>query len=113
MGKRFVSEAIEPDLGSMDARETARGAPGMPSRFTWRRKPYAVRSVVDMWRETSSCKSGSDEQYARKHWFRILTTTGEEMEIYFERQARSKRERKMRWWLYTVTIPDSENPANG
>jgi hypothetical protein len=28
------------------------------------------------------------------------------MKLYFERQARSGRERTKRWWLYTVSPPD-------
>ena len=30
-------------------------------------------------------------------------TNGQEMETYFERQARSAKQRKMRWWLFSVS----------
>ncbi len=42
------------------------------------------------------------EKYLRKHWFRIKIEAGLEMTIYFERQARSKHQNKVRWWLYTI-----------
>jgi len=61
-----------------------------------------VAEVCDTWRELSSCRHGSAEQYVRKHWFRVKTKSGEVMKIYFERQARSKRDIKRRWWLYSI-----------
>jgi len=100
---RFVGELIQPVRGAVDTRGMAQGEPGIPMRFVWREREYEVAEVVERWKETSRCSSGSDERYVRKHWFRIRTTTGEEMRIYFERQARSRRERKARWWLYTVS----------
>ena len=59
------------------------------------------QAVLEEWKETGACHHGSGERYVRKHWYRVKMTTGEEMKIYFERQARSKR----RWWLYTVASP--------
>jgi len=103
---RFVSEAIEPATDSMDATAMARGEPAMPKRFTWRDKEYTVETVLEAWKETSPCRHGSGEQYVRKHWFRVRTTAGDEMKVYFERQPKSKRERKRRWWLHTVATPD-------
>ncbi|NQU41698.1 hypothetical protein HQ520_00320 [bacterium] len=55
--------------------------------------------------EADACWSGSGERYVRKHWFRIRTTDGQEMKLYFERQARSAREAKKRWWLHSVIEP--------
>jgi hypothetical protein len=37
----------------------------------------------------------------RKHWFEVLTTSGDTMKIYFERQPRTPRN-KARWWLFTI-----------
>jgi hypothetical protein len=87
----------------MDTGRMARGEPGLPGRFLWRGQEYVVERVLEQWKETSPCTSGSGERYVRKHWYRIRTTSGSEMRIYFERQARSARERKRRWWLYTVS----------
>ena len=103
MRERFVSEKIEPVAGTMDRAGMARGEPGLPKRFVWRDQEYTVGEVLETWKETSGCKTGSDEHYVRKHWFRLRTTDGTEMTLYFDRQARSKRQRKSRWWLFTVT----------
>ncbi len=67
-----------------------------------RDKEYAVAEVLEKWKESGPCKSGSSEMYLRKHWFKIMTEDGSEMTIYFERQPRAKRENKKRWWLYTI-----------
>lgn len=102
MQERFVSESIAPVSGTADVRGMARGEPGLPMRFVWRKKEYSVAQVLGQWKETSGCKSGSDERYVRKHWFHVRTTDGQEMKIYFERQPRFGRERRRRWWLYSV-----------
>ena len=106
MKKRFVSEPIEPVGATLSTRRMSRGEPGLPRRFRWRDTEYEVAEVLEQWRTTSPCRSGSDEQYVRKHWYRIRTASGAEMKLYFERQARSGRERTKRWWLYTVSPPD-------
>ena len=106
MPEEFVSERIVPVPGTFDTRGMTAGAPGLPKRFVWRGNEYTVAEVVETWKETSNCKHGSSEQYVRKHWFRIRTTAGDEMKLYFERQARSRRELKTRWWLYTISPAD-------
>jgi len=108
MREEFVSEPIRPVAGTADTRAMTTGAPGLPGRFLWRDREYAVAAVLETWKETSRCKSGSDEQYVRKHWYRVRTEDGAEMKLYFERQARSARQRKARWWLYTVASPDDK-----
>ncbi len=110
MSEQFISEPIEPVVGTMDTSRVALGQPDMPRVFTWRGREYTVAEVLETWRETSGCKSGADEQYVRKHWFRVRTTDGSEMKIYFERQAASRREARRRWWLYTVSGGLSPHP---
>ena len=44
------------------------------------------------------------ELYVRKHWFEVLTDSGETLKIYFERQARSRNARA-RWWLFSIDKP--------
>ena len=105
MSRRFVGERIEPVAGTLDTRGMSRGEPGLPARFIWRGREVAVERVLERWKTTGRCTSGSDELYVRKHWFRIRTTSGEEMTLYFERQARSSRDRKTRWWLYALHGP--------
>jgi hypothetical protein len=108
---RLVSEAIEPDVGTMRTSRIARGQPDMPRLFTWRGRQHEVAAVLRSWKETSRCKSGADEQYVRKHWFHVRTTDGLEMKVYFERQPASRRERKARWWLYAVSDRGTDSPA--
>ncbi len=95
-------ERIIPVRGAFDTCRMAIGEPGVPLRFTWRDREYSVGSVLRRWKETGDCTSGSGEQYVRKHWFRIRATTGEVMDMYFERQARSRSRAKQRWWLHAV-----------
>ena len=102
MEEEFVSEPIKLVAGTFDIVGMTRGEPGLPGRFIWRDKKYAVAEVLEKWKESGCCKSGSSEMYLRKHWFRVRCTNGLEMTIYFERQPRTKVGNKMRWWLYTV-----------
>jgi len=78
----------------------------LPTKCLWRETQYAVSEVLEEWKETGPCRHGSGERYVRKHWFRLRMATGEEMKIYFERQARSTKLRQQRWWLYTVARPE-------
>jgi len=100
--RRFIGEPIRPVAGSGDAAAMAQGEPGLPSRFRWRDAEFEVAAVLDRWRETGPCTSGSGERYVRKHWWRLRTVSGEEMEIYCDRQPRRGRNPKARWWLFTV-----------
>ena len=102
VGEEFVSELIRPVEGTFDTAGMTRGEPGLPGRFVWRGKEYAIAEVLEKWKELGPCKSGNSEKYLRKHWFKIKCSDGLEMTIYFERQPRGKRESKKRWWLYTL-----------
>jgi hypothetical protein len=99
--KEFVSEAIAPVSGSFDAVAMSAGEPGLPARFRWRDTEYEVVGVLDKWKTTGDCRNGGGEQYVRKHWFRVEVTGGVQMEIYFDRQPRSRRSSE-RWWLASV-----------
>jgi len=102
MPEEFISEEIRPTGDVLDASAMATGAPGLPAKFVWRGQEYVVAVVLDAWKETGADRGGSAERYVRRHWFRIRTTDGVEMKIYFERQARSGRQARKRWWLYTL-----------
>ena len=97
----FVSEPIQPVVGTIDAAALATGGPGLPSEFVWRGKPLAIVAVRRSWRETGPCRNGSGEAYVRKHWFEVETAEGDRATLYFERQGRSPGTKK-RWWLYTI-----------
>ncbi len=102
MDEKFVSETIKPLEGSFDTAAMTRGEPGLPAKFSWRDKEYTIAKVLEAWKETGPCRNGSDEIYLRKHWYKIQTTDNIIMTLYFERQARSKKQNKARWWLYTI-----------
>jgi len=105
--EQFVSEMIEPIAGTADTSRMAIGEPGLPRRFSWRNRLYEVDTVLARWKESSPCRNGSNERYLRKHWYSVRTTTGDVMKIYFERQSRTARQAKARWWLYTMRAPES------
>jgi len=100
-GHQFVSEQIRPVGGSFDTGRMVTGEPGLPQRFRWRKQDYEVARVVETWKATGPCHHGSSERYVRRHWFRVETTDGSEMRIYFDRQPRPGASKK-RWWLATV-----------
>lgn len=102
MAEEFVSEPIRPVPGTFDTRGMTRGEPGLPQRFVWRGSEYTVAAVLQVWKEDGPCRNGSGEMYLRKHWFKIATEQGPQMTLCFERQARSKSQSKIRWWLYTI-----------
>lgn len=103
----FVGESITPIFGE-GARAPGPGEPIVPPGFIWRKTEYRIECVLKTWRESGPCRHGSSERYVRKHWYRIRTTDGREMEIYFERRVRSSNERKKRWWVFSVSGPAGE-----
>src|SRR5664280_2222414 len=96
--EKFVSEAIEPVAGTFDTAAMARGAPGLPQRFAWRGVEYRVVELLESWKSTGPCHHGADEQYVRRHWYRVRTEPAATMTIYCDRQARDRRRPKARWW---------------
>ena len=99
----LVSEPILPKAGSFDTAGMGRGEAGLPHVFTWRDVEYTVDKLITTWK--SSGPSGCGETYLRRHWFEVVTTTGERMTLYCERQARHAGKPKSRWWLYTIVMP--------
>jgi hypothetical protein len=101
MKEQFISESIKPLADRFETDGMSVGEPALPRRFVWRGKEIIVDKVLEKWKE-SSTRYGESEKYVRKHWFKIKTTDGAEMKIYFERQPRSKAQAKSRWWLYSM-----------
>ena len=104
MAEQFVGAAIQPVVGTVDASRMSAGEPGLPRQFRWGSRTVGVARVLKSWRETGPCHHGSGDRYVRKHWYEVLTDSGETMTIYFERQPRA-RSNKSRWWLFTVDKP--------
>jgi phosphoribosylglycinamide formyltransferase-1 len=98
----FISEAIQPELGTFDTGRMSTGEPGLPRRFTWRGRRFEVDSVLRAWKEAGPCHHGSGERYVRRHWYEVRLTTGAVARLYFERQARAKTEKCRRWWLFSL-----------
>jgi len=96
---RFVSEPIKPNRDTFDTSRIATGEPGIPYEFAWKNKKYNVAEVIETWKSTGKCHSGSDEKYVRKHWFRIRTQTGELMTLYCNRQSKKAG---TSWVLYSI-----------
>lgn len=100
---RFVSEAITPVAESMTLGGLARGEPGLPGRFIWRGREYAVVAVRQAWKDyRPEGHSPGAELYLRKHWYRLEMATGEEMTVYCDRAARNPKKPTQRWWLHTI-----------
>jgi hypothetical protein len=107
----FISEPITPDKATADASAMARGQPGLPTGFTWRGRHYAIREVVQTWKQTEAeGHRPGGERYYRKHCFRIRTDSGETMTIYAVRHAKPGENPRRRWWLYTI---DDDNNGKG
>ena len=99
----FVGDQITPVAGAFDTAAMATGAPGLPRRFVWRGTQYTVEQVLETLKSSSPCRSGGGEMYLRKHWYRIRTTGGEVMTLYFNRQPhRGRRATRDRWVLYSM-----------
>ncbi len=100
---RFISEPIEPDRDTFDAERAGKGEPGLPRQFKWRGEEYRIAEVLATWKTTSPCRSGSLENYVRKHWYRVCTENGDVMTLYCNRQT-SRRAGKAggRWFLYSI-----------
>ena len=107
-GEQFICEPIKP-LAEFNTASMATGEPGFPQRFSWRNKQYVLAETLERWKESGPCRNGADERYLRKHWYRVITTDGTEMKIYFDRQVRSKSQRLKRWWLYTIRVGSAES----
>ena len=106
MSEEFIGAPITPVVETINAARMSAGEPGLPRQFRWKSQTIQIASVLKTWRDTGPCHHGSGERYVRKHWFEVLTDSGETMKIYFERQARSRGNRS-RWWLFTVDRCDA------
>ena len=106
MSDRLISEPIRPVPGAASDRDTPAGEPVLPGRFVWRKAEHTVAEVLETWKEYSPGSPAMPDRYLRKHWYRIRTSDGVEMVLYFERKARSQAQAKQRWWLFTVREQD-------
>ncbi len=110
----FVSETITPLEASFDTRGMARGEPGLPRLFRWRKKEWSVAEVLEQWKEHGNCRHGSGERYVRRHCYRVKTTNGWILQINFQRNlGRGKLGLKSRWWISSAEESCTESePAH-
>jgi hypothetical protein len=112
MSASFVSETITPVASSFDTGGMARGEPGVPRLFRWRKKNYAVAEILEAWKEHGDCAHGSGERYVRKHGFRIRTTDGIVLRLYFRRSfGRGRVTTRSRWWIHSIESCASGAPS--
>ena len=100
--EEFVGEALTPVPGTAAVAPMSYGEPGLPERFTWRGTEHRIAGVIRKWKASGPCRSGGGEMYLRQHWYEILTDPPMIMTIYCDRQAKSRKHPKARWWIYTV-----------
>lgn len=96
--ERLISEQVIPVAGSFNVEAMASGSPGFPMAFSWRGKEYRVIALLESWKNLRPCRSGSDEQYVNKHFFKIETASGEIMTLYRTRSG----SKKDAWTLFTI-----------
>ena len=105
MGReQFVGEPITVDAGSIRPSTLGRGAPGCPSRFTWRGREYHVVKVLETSRQLRA--HDSRDTYVRSHSFRVLTEENLEMVLRCDRGAS-----RSPWRLLTVKPVEAEGRA--
>ena len=102
----FVSEPIEPDASSIDSARLAQGEPGVPRAFVWRGQRYEIAGVEKTWK---TWRIDRGDRYVDRHWFTVLTKTGDRMRIYCLRSERTNR----RWWLFAIEEKGANEPALG
>jgi len=113
MPASFISEPILPVEAAFDANAMARGEPGLPQKFSWRRREFIVAEVLERWKEHGDCQHGSGERYVRKHGYRVRTADGITMSLYFQRsQGRGKLPAKSRWWIQSIEDCATVVPAS-
>lgn len=109
----FVGETMHPAAGSFDTRSMAAGGPGVPARFTWRGREFAVADVLESWKTTGACSHGSRERYVRKHWFVVRTACGEELTITYDRRAATPRAMREAWRVHSRRAPTEAGDGGG
>ena len=97
--EQFIGAPLKPVAETFDAAGMSTGALAPPAIPLGTENRSSRPRAEDLC-ETGPCHHGSGETYVRKHWFQVLTESGETMTIYFERQVRSRS--KDRWWLFTI-----------
>lgn len=103
MPSSFISEPITPIDGSFDTMAMARGEPGLPHRFRWRKEEFLIIEVLEQWKDHGDCAHGSGERYVRKHGYRVRVADGTIFRLHFQRSfGRGKFRTKDRWSVHSM-----------
>ncbi|MGA8796039.1 MAG: DUF6504 family protein [Candidatus Cybelea sp.] len=98
--RNFVGQSIAP-AGDGFLTPASGSEPPVPRAFRWNGRTFDVSAVLRSWRTTGTDRG---DVYLKRHWFELETTSGEKLEVYFDREARRGAPR---WWLYSLTAgPD-------
>jgi hypothetical protein len=98
--RAFVGQSIAPAGDGFITPASGREPP-VPRAFRWNDRTFDVSAVLRSWRST---KTDRGDAYLKRHWFELETTSGERLEVYFDRESRRGAPR---WWLYSLTMaPD-------
>jgi len=58
MAEQFISEAIRPEVNTIDTSRMPVGGPGLPQVFHWKTQTLRLARVVRSWHETGPCHHG-------------------------------------------------------
>jgi hypothetical protein len=93
--RKFVSRPILPTAeGFLTA--SSGGDPPVPRAFLWDGRTLAIAAVLRSWRST---KTDRGDVYLKRHWFELRTSSGQTIEVYYDREARRGTPQ---WWLYVI-----------
>lgn len=93
--EEFVCEPIIVDTSSVRVAPLSVGAPGCPSRFSWRGQEYNVVAIIEVSKQVRA--HDSRETYVKSQSFRVMTDANLEMVLRCDRQVRGNP-----WRLFTV-----------
>jgi hypothetical protein len=99
--RKFVGQSIVP-AGDGFITPASGSEPPVPRAFHWKGRTFDVSAVLRTWRTT---RPDRGDVYLKRHWFELETTSGEKLEVYFDREARRGAPR---WWLYSLTAGPDE-----
>ncbi len=86
MPQEFICEEIKVELADKNPLE--------PIGFEWREKKYSIEKVKGAWQDWSLGSGKATvgmawRQRRHRNYFRVITTTNEEFEIYYDRGGKN------------------------
>jgi hypothetical protein len=108
---RFISEPIDAHYDSPPLLEKK---PGCPDGFKWRGEEFRVVDMLNEWhdyqrrgRMARNMQPAHAQAASRRgswgvglDYYRVVTSSGQIFDIYFDRSPKSSDDRKGEWFLY-------------